>query len=84
VQTILGKTFPVSQYLLSFTGWDAVGNSNWYILAVIVAYLITFIAFEICRDKGKFYPAAVLVTAGCFAYIFVLYFFDYGLKIFYN
>lgn len=76
VQTILGKTFPVSQYLLSFTGWDAVGNSNWYIFAVIVAYLITFIAFEICRDKGKFYPAAVLVTAGCFAYIFVLYFFD--------
>ena len=76
VQTILGKTFPVSQYLLSFTGWDAVGNSNWYIFAVVVAYLITFISFEICRDKGKYYPAAVLVTTGCLAYIFILYFFD--------
>ncbi len=76
VQTILGKTFPVSQYLLSFTGWEAVGNSNWYIFAVVVAYFITFVAFEICRDKGNFYPAAVLVTMGCVAYIFVLYFFD--------
>ena len=76
VQTILGKTFPVSQYLLSFTGWDAVGNSNWYIFAVVVAYFITFVAFEICRDKGNFYPAAILVTFGCLAYIFILYFFD--------
>lgn len=76
VQTILGKTFPVSQYLLSFTGWDAVGNSNWYIFAVVVAYFITFVAFEICRDKGDFYPAAILVTAGCVGYIVILYFFD--------
>jgi len=28
VQAILGKTFPLSQYLFSFTGWDSVGNSN--------------------------------------------------------
>ena len=76
VQTILGKKYPASQYLLAFTGWDAVGNSNWYIFAVVMAYLITFLAFEICRQNGKYYPAAILVTVGCFGYIAVFYNFE--------
>ncbi|MBR3868117.1 MAG: acyltransferase family protein [Clostridia bacterium] len=82
VQTILGNIFPVSQYLLSFTGWDAVGNSNWYIFAVIVAYFVTFVSFEICRlltkkasTQAYNYLSAVFVTLGCLAYIFVLAYF---------
>lgn len=76
LQTIRGYTFPVSQYLLSFTGWEAVGNSNWYVFVIIIAYLVTFLAFEIFRDKLKYYPAALLVTAGCVGYIALLYAFE--------
>ena len=82
VQTILGKTFPVQQYLLSLTGWDAVGNSNWYIFAVVAAYLITFISFEFSHLVTKKasaqtfnYLAAAFVTLGCLLYIFILAFF---------
>jgi len=37
-----------------------------------VAYAVTFVAFEIFRNKGGYYPAAILVTIGCVAYIFIL------------
>lgn len=79
VHACLGRTFPLSQCLLSFTGWDSVGNSNWYIFAVVVAYFITFVSFEICRLLTKKasaqifnYLSAVFVTLGCLLYIFVL------------
>ena len=72
----VGKEITAPQFLLSLVGWDSLGNSNWYIFAVVVAYAITYIAFEICRDKGKYYPAAILVTMGCAAYIFILAHFE--------
>ena len=31
--------------LLAFTGWTSLGNSNWYIFAVLMLYLFTFVAF---------------------------------------
>lgn len=72
VNLAFGMKFTAKQFVLSLIGWDSLGNSNWYIFAVVVAYAITFIAFEIFRDKWKYYPAAILVTIGCLAYIFVL------------
>lgn len=75
VDIILNREFTLPQLLLSFIGWDSIGNSNWYIFAILVAYTITYIAFMICRDKGKYYPAAILVTLGAVAYIFVLGYF---------
>lgn len=80
VGAILGHTYPVSQYLLSFTGWDSVGNSNWYIFAVVIAYFITFISFKISSLLTKKLPkqasdclSACFVTLGCVAYVLVLY-----------
>lgn len=84
VQTAVGRTFPLKQYILSFTAWDSVGNSNWYIFAVLAAYIVTFIAFEICRDKGSYYPAAALVTVGIIAYVFVLWYFKLKDKYWYD
>ena len=85
VGAILGNTYPVSQCLLSFTGWDSVGNSNWYIFAVVIAYLITFISFELgcwlTKKKSanlSYFLSAILVTAGCILYIIILR--DFKLK----
>lgn len=70
----LGKAFTLKQFLLSLVCWDSLGNSNWYIFAIIVSYAITFIAFEIFRDKGNYYlgaAATVILTVlfvCCFAY----------------
>ena len=75
VQAFRGYTFPASQYLLSFLGWESVGNSNWYIFVVVIAYFITFLGFELFRDKCRYILSASAVTAGCIAYIFILFFF---------
>ena len=73
VQLAIGKTYPVKQYLLSLTAWDAIGNSNWYIFAVGFLYLLTFVIFEIAGRKGRYYIPAAIFTAVLIAVVFVCY-----------
>ncbi|MBQ8210166.1 MAG: acyltransferase family protein [Clostridia bacterium] len=73
-----GLELSAKQLVLSFVGWDSVGNSNWYIFAILVCYAITYVAFMIFKDKGKYFPAAIAVTLGAMAYIVVLG--GFGLK----
>lgn len=69
---ILSHSFTGKQLLLSLVAWDSIGNSNWYIFAILITYIVTYLAFMIFRDKGKYYPAVAAVTIGLLAYIFVL------------
>lgn len=62
----------VSKVILTFIGWDSVGNSNWYIFAIVVCYIFTYFAFMLFKDKGKYFPAAITVTLGTMVYIVVL------------
>lgn len=39
------------EILLSLTGWTNIGNSNWYILAVLVLYVIVFVSFKMSKNK---------------------------------
>lgn len=59
--TLDGYTLP--QILLSFIGWEAVGNSNWYIFAVLSLYLLTWLAFRLFGDRARYIPALAAVTA---------------------
>lgn len=67
-----GGNITLKQFLLSLVAWDSVGNSNWYILAILASYALTYIAFMIFRDKGKYYPAAALLTVLTVLYVFAL------------
>lgn len=74
VNLMIGKTFTIEHMLLSFTGWESVGNSNWYIMAILVMYIITFISFvALPPDKYKFgillvfLFSAVYITAMVYA-----------------
>lgn len=69
-----GKMFDIKQFLLSLVGWDSVGNSNWYIFSILVAYIITFIAFEIFRDKK--YLCVIGVTVLLSLFVICLRIFD--------
>ena len=53
VSTILGIKYPLMHTLLAFTTWTAVGNSNWYITAILLLYIILFISFKIGFRIGK-------------------------------
>ncbi len=70
---ILELKYPPSQVALAFIGWTSIGNSNWYIFAVIALYIITWIAFSVFR-KNKV-AAAAGVTLLTVVYIVVMSFF---------
>lgn len=40
----LGCSITLKQSLLSLVCWDSVGNSNWYIFAIVCSYLAAFVA----------------------------------------
>ncbi len=43
---LLHNQMTARQILLSFIGWDSVGNSNWYIFDTLILYLISFVSFK--------------------------------------
>ena len=72
--TLIGMTFPNRQIVLSFTGFESLGNSTWYIFVMLAMYLIIFVAFQPYRRKERryLYLSAVLLTAGAMLLILFL------------
>ena len=50
---ILGKTYPPIKLLLTFAGWDSIGNSNWYIFDTLVLYILTFLSFRFVGNNRR-------------------------------
>ena len=67
------KKYTVAQVLLSFVAWESVGNSNWYIFAVLLLYVFTFISFKFFKNNYALSVAGVSVLTA--AYMIVLSFF---------
>ena len=67
---ILGEKFGKLQILLSLVGWDSLGNSNWFIFAIIITYMFTYLSFMIFKDKHI--GGAVLVTIFSVLYIYIM------------
>ncbi len=59
VSLAFGKTFSVKHILLALTGYSSVGNSDWYIFAVLGLYIIVFAAFLLA---GKNQLLGVILT----------------------
>lgn len=57
------------QALLSFIGWDSVGNSNWYIFCIACCYTFTYIAFRVAKTPLN---ALVVLGAMCAGYIIII------------
>lgn len=53
VALFLGNEIPISKCLLSFVGWESLGNSNWYIFVIMLAYLITYVSFVFPLAKQR-------------------------------
>lgn len=47
----LGKNIDPIQLIVSLTGWESIGNSNWYIFDILILYLLTFISFIVFKNK---------------------------------
>lgn len=51
VGLLLGKSYSLKQVALSFVCWDSVGNSNWYIFAIILCYAAFWLSFNKIAPK---------------------------------
>ena len=63
VQTMLGESFPMRQILLSLTGWESIGNSNWYIFVILVMYMLMFLCYNALRPLTKEAKSCINATA---------------------
>lgn len=57
---IMGISMTIPQILGSFVCWHDVGNSNWYIFAILCCYLFAFAGFSLFKSI----PKSVLATLG--------------------
>ena len=71
VQTLLGSKFSVGRILLAFTSLGSLGNSNWYIFAIMMLYLITYLSFIIGKNNKTLVLAIAFILT--FAYIVVMH-----------
>lgn len=44
-----GRELTLKNWLLAFTGWTAIGNSNWYVFAILMLYIFAFVAFFVFK-----------------------------------
>lgn len=49
---IIAKPMTISQIALSLTGWDSVGNSNWYIFDILLCYAASYVVAKCVKGKN--------------------------------
>lgn len=70
-----GQTYSYRQIILSYFAWEAIGNSNWYIFAILFLYIATYLGFKCSPNRKK---SIILVVALCFLYIVVTHYYKDG------
>ena len=65
-----GKVYSIPTILLSFTAWESVGNSNWYILAILVLYTLSYIG-GLMTSQDRL-TTTIFVAVGCCVYVVML------------
>lgn len=48
---LLGNQPPLKNIVLALTTWGSIGNSNWYITAILIFYILVFISFKISKNN---------------------------------
>ena len=63
----IGRSYPIGHSLLALTSWTSIGNSNWYITAILLLYLIVYLSFKIWK-KHHF---LAIITIFCLTIVVV-------------
>ncbi len=75
----LQTDYELSNYILCWTGWKAIGNSKWFIFDIIALYLVTYVVFQIikkikpCTQRLKEIKTVFLIFVGTGVLILVLF-----------
>ncbi len=49
---LLDKDYPLFRIIWSFTALSSIGNSNWYVFAILAMYSIVYISFKLFKSHG--------------------------------
>ena len=60
----------LTKILLSLVAWSSIGNSNWFIFAILCAYAFSYLSLHFA--KGNLVKGFILITVLCFVYIAVV------------
>lgn len=73
IDIIIGtiNNYSIKTILLSFIGWDSIGNSNWFMFVTFVLYLLIIISFNIFKKDSK--KGILLTTILTIIYMFIIY-----------
>ena len=72
-RVINGNGLPsLSRMLLSIVGWNSIGNSNWYIFAILSLWIITYISFRLAPRESQRYLALSLVSILTLGYCLIM------------
>ena len=61
------------EIIWSFIGWESLGNSSWFIFDILVAYVMFYACFRLCRNLHK---SAVLFTALSIVFVVLMVLFQ--------
>ena len=61
--------YSIKTIMLAFTGWESIGNSNWFIFAIFNMYFATLISFKIFKNDNK---SALLLNA-IFSFVYIVF-----------
>lgn len=70
LQLAIGKKVTIKKFVLSMLCWEAIGNSNWYIMAIVICYLIAFVSFLVFEKNAA--KATMLATVLVIVAIMIL------------
>lgn len=67
---LIGKTFSIPEYILSFIGWESIDNSNWFVFDIIALYLLTYLSL-VARSRWNLstWKFHIIAFALCGAFI---------------
>ena len=75
LQTLLGQHFETSRYFYCWIGWEDLGNSAWFIFAILAMYLISYAALLLKDRFAKpdlFLACSVTaLTAGLWLFLYL-------------
>lgn len=63
---------PTVRYAIeAFFAWESLGNSNWYVFAIMYLYIITFLSFRFLKPKYTWISIALVVGFSVFYMFFM-------------
>lgn len=63
VDFLVGRDVSITQFLLSLIAWESVGNSSWYIFAILFCYTATWLVANLVYNKTKIGGGVFLVLS---------------------